>query len=1107
MCKFMNYNNLAIINSIMKKIYLLVFIYVSFQPLLAQVGVNTTDPKAQLDIKASSETSPSNTDGILIPRVNAFPATSPTAAQQAMMIYLTTAVGANLPGFYYWNFATLDWISIGNNNSTGWNINGNAGTNSATNFIGTTDSQDVVFKRNNVRAGLLGPNNTALGVSTLNSLTTGVLNTAIGNLALFSNTSGFFNTATGQGALASNSTANFNTANGVSSLALNTTGSNNTAIGFESLSSNTFGVQNTANGALALQKNTTGSVNTANGFSALQNNTTGFRNTANGSFSLASNTTGRENTANGHLTLFSNTTGNGNIANGYSSLFSNTTGSSNLANGNFTLQFNTTGNSNTANGVSSLASNTTGNSNTANGHESLNRNTTGSFNTSNGNSALFFNTTGLSNTANGSLALQSNITGSFNSSLGVLSDVALDDLINATALGARATVGASNSLVLGSINGVNGATASVNVGIGTQIPLDKLHVVGNIRMTDGNQAAGKIMVSDVNGTATWQEIPSSNAWGLTGNTGTNPATNFIGTSDNLDLVLKTNDTDNFRIKNDGRIEIGNNGINPIYLGATSLSKKLFIATETATNNIVLQASNAASDPVSMYFGASRGNIATPTIASLNQNISNFFFSGYDGTKFVNSSSINARLDGLPGLNSMPGMLQFQTTPVGSSATITRMVIRSNGNIGIGTPTPVEKLHVVGNIRMVDGNQATGKVLTSDVNGTATWQSLISDDWSLTGNTGTNSAINFIGTSDDKDVIFKRFNIRAGLIGTNTSFGVNALNPLTTGTSNTVIGRSALQSNTTGVFNTANGQSALESNTTGFRNTANGHSALESNTTGFNNTANGVSALSSNTTGGSNTANGYIALSSNTIGDNNTATGYQALLANTAGINNTANGVSALDKNTTGDDNVAMGNRSLIDNVIGNSNTAIGKDALFNSTGNNNTAVGRGTLSGVTTGENNTAIGFDAQVANAAGDNQVRIGNGAVVSARVQVAWTITSDNRWKSNIQKSNLGLDFIKQLNPVFYTRKDVETYEGKTNISETTTNPTTEYGFIAQELESTLNKFNAKGNGIISKDDAGMLGVRYNDLLAPMVKAIQEQQVMIEELKAKIIQLENRK
>ena len=57
-------------------------------------------------------------------------------------------------------------------------------------------------------------------------------------------------------------------------------------------------------------------------------------------------------------------------------------------------------------------------------------------------------------------------------------------------------------------------------------------------------------------------------------------------------------------------------------------------------------------------------------------------------------------------------------------------------------------------------------------------------------------------------------------------------------------------------------------------------------------------------------------------------------------------------------------------------------------------------------------------------------------------------------------------------------------------------EYGFIAQELEAALDNEGAKNNGIISIDDQGMYGVRYNDLIAPMVKAIQEQQEMINTL-----------
>ncbi|MFV8331740.1 tail fiber domain-containing protein [Flavobacterium sp. ZT3P35] len=255
-----------------------------------------------------------------------------------------------------------------------------------------------------------------------------------------------------------------------------------------------------------------------------------------------------------------------------------------------------------------------------------------------------------------------------------------------------------------------------------------------------------------------------------------------------------------------------------------------------------------------------------------------------------------------------------------------------------------------------------------------------------------------------------------------------------------------------------------------------------------NTSYGFNSLVSSNSGFDNTAIGSRSLSSNTNGNNNTAIGDNALFSNTIGSENTAIGSSSLSSNTNGDDNTTVGTFSLSQNIGGIENTAIGARSLVtNTTGQSNTAVGCRALSQVSSGNNNTAVGFNVQVASPTNSNQVRIGNTAVTLASVQVPWTITSDNRWKSNIKKSNLGLEFIKQLNPVSYTRKDVQDSEGKPIILETTTNPTIEYGFIAQELESTLNKFNVKDNSIITKDNAGMLSLRYNDLLAPIVKAMQ--------------------
>jgi hypothetical protein len=97
-------------------------------PLFSQVGINNTSPKSLLDIKSSSIESPSNTDGILIPRVMAFPVINPGADQNGMMIFLTTPVGVKNKGFYYWDAPNNRWVSIGaeewtaGTNNTGDNL-------------------------------------------------------------------------------------------------------------------------------------------------------------------------------------------------------------------------------------------------------------------------------------------------------------------------------------------------------------------------------------------------------------------------------------------------------------------------------------------------------------------------------------------------------------------------------------------------------------------------------------------------------------------------------------------------------------------------------------------------------------------------------------------------------------------------------------------------------------------------------------------------------------------------------------------------------------------------------------------------------------------------
>jgi hypothetical protein len=86
-------------------------------------------------------------------------------------------------------------------------------------------------------------------------------------------------------------------------------------------------------------------------------------------------------------------------------------------------------------------------------------------------------TTGSNNAFFGQGAGSANVTGSQNSAFGAGANISFGVITNATAIGANAFVTASNSLVLGSIIGLNGATASPNVGIGISAPQFKLHVI------------------------------------------------------------------------------------------------------------------------------------------------------------------------------------------------------------------------------------------------------------------------------------------------------------------------------------------------------------------------------------------------------------------------------------------------------------------------------------------------------------------------------------------------------------------------------------------------------------------------------------------------------
>lgn len=272
-------------------------------------------------------------------------------------------------------------------------------------------------------------------------------------------------------------------------------GTGNLFAGVSAGNASTSATQNTFVGSQAGAVTTTGSTNTFVGEQAGFANVTGAGNTFVGeSAGLAA--TASNNTFVGQNAGRAVTTATANAFVGQNAGAAATTGGENTFVGQSAGATATTATQNTFVGQRA-GTVTTGSQNTFVGDDAGAGNSTGTNNTLLGQDAGLSNTTGNFNTFVGDTAGNSNTIGSGNTLLGQLSNVGFGNLTNAAAIGYRATVAQSNSIVLGSINGLNGATSDTRVGVGITAPADPLHVAGDIRIGVGTTGC----VKDADGTA------------------------------------------------------------------------------------------------------------------------------------------------------------------------------------------------------------------------------------------------------------------------------------------------------------------------------------------------------------------------------------------------------------------------------------------------------------------------------------------------------------------------------------------------------------------------------------------------------------------------------
>ena len=347
----------------------------------------------------------------------------------------------------------------------------------------------------------------------------------------------------------------------------------------------------------------------------------------------------------------------------------------------------------------------------------------------------------------------------------------------------------------------NGLLVQGNVGIGTTTPATALHVVGTNPLTLYGVQTGAATDSILTITAgTVRKLPfstvtSNTSWSLTGNTGTNFATNFLGTTDNTSMRFRTNNTQRLILDSLGNVGIG---ASPGFTTGTFQEKLLIDAGTTSSFNAIV-----ARGTINNYFqlniqNKSNGNTASSDVVATADNGTesiNYVDLGINGS--ANSQNVFGNPDDaylyttgnnfLIGTATAGKALVFMTAGT-TQSTNERMRIDSLGNVGIGTTSPASALHVVGTNPLtlygVQAGATTDSILTitagtvrklpfSTVTGNGSW--------SLTGNTGTNFATNFLGTTDNTSMRFRTDNTQRLILDSLGNVGIGTSPGFTTGT--------------------------------------------------------------------------------------------------------------------------------------------------------------------------------------------------------------------------------------------------------------------------------------------------------------------------------------
>jgi hypothetical protein len=476
---------------------------------------------------------------------------------------------------------------------------------------------------------------------------------------------------------------------------------------------------------------------------------------------------------------------------------------------------------------------------------------------------------------------------------------------------------------------------------------------------------GQLLQSNGAGAPTWVNPPGE-GWLLSGNAGTNPATNFIGTTDPQALRVRTNNIVRMNILESGEVGIGV-GVPVQQLDV--LGRIASRRTDSSTFGVeggsyrIQEASYVNTQLGSSgYWNLSTGAFGNP--------IANYFF-----IENLRAGTIGFRVyqSGNVGIGPI-GFSDIVNESLGIEGNLS--ISNTSNNFKTVFNPAVQSSDI--NYTLPSAQGSANQVLTNNGSGVLSWQLPSVSSWGITGNAGTLDGTNFIGTSDNVPFTIRTNDIRSARLepapSGNSFFGFEAGLNVPNASTSTAMGYQALRAAAVGSQNTAIGYRAMNATNNAIQNVAVGMNAMEWNTTGSQNTAIGYGVLGANTDGLRNVAVGMSALNANTLGDDNVSVGYQSLSTN-----------------ITGDFNVAIGSQAL-QNTRANSNVAVGIGAgALNTTGTSNTFLGSSANASVNNLTNATAVGANATVSQS---NTLILGNNVNVGIGASSAGLLAGSNRY-----------------------------------------------------------------------------------------------------------------